>query len=124
LGVYYPFKAAKLTMDIRALGLLCTALLPESIENITVPNNNNKQYNLKQSENSDSNIGYQLGIKMRYQLYKRLLFTASVDYTYSKVTFQNIIVTDTYSGVSIRTDDYTQKFQLIHFLVGIGIQFD
>jgi opacity protein-like surface antigen len=124
LGIYYPFKSAKTTIDVRALGILNTALLPESEEHITVPSLNNRSFNFKQFENSSANIGFQGGIKIRYKLYQRITLSSGIDYTYTKVKFQDIKVIETYSNSRVSADDYTQVFQYINFSVGLGVQFD
>lgn len=124
LGLYYPFKTAKTTIDVRLLGGLLSGVLPEDELNVTRPYLNNRNYNYQRSEVSASNLGFQAGIKGRHQLYKQLILTASIDYLQTKINFENIRVIDTNIGVGYKDEDYTQKFQLFNFSLGLGIQFD
>jgi hypothetical protein len=124
LGFYYPFKTYKTTIDIRVLGTLLNGILPASEEDVTVPSAGNTRYHFQQSETSSSNLGLQAGIKIRHQLYKKLILASSIDYTYTQINFKNIQVIETTTQTRIRINDYTQKFQLFNFSLGIGIQFD
>jgi hypothetical protein len=124
LGLYYPFKTTKTTVDVRLLGGLLSGVLPEAEQNATLIPLNNQVINLKQFETSASNLGFQAGFKIRYQLYKQLVLSTSIDYLQTKLNFDNIRVIDTNTNTSYRTDDYSQKFQVFNFCVGLGIQFD
>lgn len=124
LGLYYPFKTTKTTIDVRALGGLLAGILPEAELNKTIPSLNNQTLNLKQYETSGSNFGFQAGFKIRYQLYKQLILSSSIDYLQTKINFENIRVIDTNTNRGFRAEDYSQKFQVFNFSVGLGIQFD
>jgi hypothetical protein len=122
LGLYYPFKTYKTSLDLRLLGAMLTGVNPESTQNITA--NNNQQFNFKQYETSAANFGFQVGIKVRRQLYKSLMLSASADYTYTEIEFTNIKVIETYRNITLNVPNYTQKFQIINISVGIGVQFN
>ena len=124
LGIYYPLKTSKTTIDIRVLGGLLSGILPESEENVTIPSLNNMNLNIKQFETGASNLGFQAGFKIRHQLYKQLTISSSIDYLQTKLNFENIRAMDTNTGYALRTEDYSQNFQLFNFSVGLGIQFD
>src|SRR5690606_30237724 len=42
LGLYYPFKTTKTTIDVRILGGFLSGVYPESVQNVTVPQLNNR----------------------------------------------------------------------------------
>jgi hypothetical protein len=117
-------RGHKTTIDIRLMGALLNGVLPESNEDINVPSLNNQHYHFKQIETSASGIGIQAGIKIRRQLYKNLILSVSADYTHTNIQFQNIKVVETISNTRVSSNDYSQKFQLLNFSAGIGIQFD
>jgi opacity protein-like surface antigen len=123
LGVYYPFKATKTTVDIHVMGGLFSGTLPESEENVTVPSAN-VTYNFKQIENQSSNFGYQAGIKVRYQLYKALIVSSAIEYTQTKIKFEHIDVIETSTRQAVRVPDYTQQFQIFNLSIGLGMQFN
>jgi opacity protein-like surface antigen len=124
LGVYYPLKATRTTIDIKVLGGIFTGTLPECEENVTVPSLNYLNFNIKQLETKASNLGFQLGLKFRYQLYKKLVLSSSIDYTQATINFEDIRLVETNSHQSFSGEDYSQKFQFFTFAAGIGIQFD
>lgn len=122
-GFYYPFKAYKTTIDLRLLGGFFTGVLPESEQNFTRPSLN-RTYNFKQIENRTSDLGFQAGFKIRYQLYEQLVLSGSIDYTQTTLSFEDIRYVETYSNTPFKGDDYSQKFQIFNFSLGLGIQFD
>jgi hypothetical protein len=124
MGLYYPMRAHKTTIDLRLMGALITGVLPGTDEDINVPSQNNQHYHFKQLENSASGIGVQAGVKIRYQLYKKLILSMSADYTHVNIQFEDVKIIETIRNIRIAADDYSQKFQVLNFSAGIGIQFD
>jgi hypothetical protein len=123
IGVYYPFKAYRTSIDFKVLTGFLTGVLPENTVNytdLTV----NRDLNIKQFEISNTSISYQAGLNIRYQLYKSLLLTGSADFTYTEITYRNIVIEDTYSKRRGYLPDYTQYYHIINLSAGIGIQFD
>lgn len=123
MGAYYPFKAAKTTIDLRLMGGIFSGTLPQSVRNVTRPSTS-ETFNFKQIETKATDFGFQAGIKLRYQLYRQLVLSSSIDYTQVSFDFEDIRIVETYSNTSYRARDYTQKFQLFNFSVGLGLQFD
>lgn len=124
VGVYYPFKTSKTTIDVRLLGGILSGVLPESQLNETIPSLNNLNLNFKYIETSASNFGFQAGFKIRHQLYKQLILSSSIDYLQTTLHFEDIRVVETNYNLGYTDDDYSQKFQVFNFSVGLGIQFD
>ncbi len=124
LGLYYPFKSYRTSIDIRFLAGLCSGIYPENETNITALQAPNRSFNFKESETSASAFGFQTGIKMRYQLYKNLMVCLGADYTQTKIEFTDIRGIETIRNISYSVAPYTQKFQIIHLTAGIGIKFE
>lgn len=123
MGIYYPFKTTKTTLDLRLLGGLFSGVLPESEENVT-ERSTSQTYNFKNIENKSSGLGFQAGIKIRYQLYEQLVLSSSIDYTQTTLDFEDNRAIDTYTNTSYKRLDYTQRFQVFNFSVGLGFQFN
>ena len=124
LGLYYPFRSYKTSIDIRLMGGYFSGIYPESEINFTDPLNNNMRLNIKTIETSASNFGFQVGVKMRYQLYKKIMLSAGFDYTQTTIEFSNIRAIETNYNIPVKAKPYTQQFQLINLMVGIGMCFD
>ncbi len=124
IGLYYPFKSYRSSIDVRVLAGLCSGIYPESETNITYAQAPNSPFNYKEFETSASAFGFQAGVKMRYQLYKNLMFCLAADYTQTKIEFTEIRGVETIRNISYSLDPYTQKFQIATITAGIGVKFE
>jgi hypothetical protein len=124
LGVYYPFRSYRTTIDIRLSGGVLNGTYPQNELDFTIVPFNNLRINAKEFATRSSDFAFQVGIKLRHRLYKKLLFTASSDFTYTDIEFGNRRAVDTNTNLPLLTEPYTQYFHIIQLLAGIGIAFE
>jgi hypothetical protein len=121
-GLYTPLKTYRTTFDFKLMGGVFTGVYPQNeLKFEFVQATNQQTIHLKEFETTGNNIGFQVGCKMRYQLYKKLLFTASADFTYTDIRYTSIrgVVVNTNRSYSL--DPYTQYYHIVNVLVGIGV---
>jgi opacity protein-like surface antigen len=124
IGVYYPFKSYRSSIDVRVLAGVCTGIYPENETLVTYQQAPNNPFNFKEFETSASAFGFQAGIKMRYQLHKNLMLCIAADYTQSKIEFKELRGIETIRNISYSLEPYTQQFQVFNFTAGIGLKFE
>ncbi|MES2779331.1 MAG: hypothetical protein V4651_05475 [Bacteroidota bacterium] len=121
-GLYCPLKSSRSSIDIGLAGGVLTGSYPENVLNFNDPTVPGRVYNIKQFETSAANFAFQAGVKMRYQLYKSIMLSASADFTYTEIDYTDIRAEETNSHVTIPLDTYTQYYHIIQLSAGIGIQ--
>ncbi|MES2558440.1 MAG: hypothetical protein V4590_01780 [Bacteroidota bacterium] len=121
-GFYMPFKSYRTSVDVGFAGGVLTGVYPESILNYNSPTIPNRVYNIKQFETSAANFALQGGVKMRYQLYKNMMLSASADFTYTEIEYTDIYAEETTTQTPIPLDAYTQYYHIVQLAVGIGLQ--
>jgi opacity protein-like surface antigen len=123
LGVYYPFRTYRTTIDMKLMGGFLTGNLPEYTISYT-DKAQNTTYTQRQNETSATNFGFQAGVGIRYQLYKNLLLLGAADFTYTEIEYTDITVDLYPPGITLGAENYTQYYHIINISVGLGIQFE
>jgi hypothetical protein len=103
------------------MGGLFTGVFPESETNFTAPSLNNMELNIKTFETTASRFGYQVGLKMRYQVYPKIMLSAGLDYTQAAIAFKDIRAIETNNNIPLTVNSYTQNFQLVRISLGVGL---
>lgn len=122
LSLYLPLRSSRTSVDVGVSGGVLAGVYPESILNFNSPTVPGFVYNIKQYETSAANFAIQGGVKMRYQLYKNIMVTASADFTYTEIEFKELHAEETNTHTSISPEAYTQYYHIIQLAAGIGIQ--
>lgn len=122
LSLYLPLKSYRTSVDVGVSGGVLTGVYPENTLNFNSTQTAGFVYNIKQYETSAANFGFQAGVKMRYQLYRNIMVTASADFTYTEIEYTDIQAEETNTHTPIPLDTYTQYYHIIQLAAGIGIQ--
>jgi hypothetical protein len=121
-GVYFPLKSYRSSVDIGIAGGVLTGVYPTNTLNYNNPVQTNIVFNVKQYETNAANFGMQAGVKMRYQVYKNVMLTASADFTYTEIEYTDIQSEETNYKIPIYLEPYTQYYHIIQLAAGIGLQ--
>lgn len=131
LGLFYPFKMYRTTINLHASGGIIQGTLPTYSLNYSAPNN--ILYEFEQSDVNGYNVGFQGGIKIQYSPFdrkystspfKKIVFIAAADLFYTKINYQNILLHEKLRDVYFDLPDYEQQYQLLNLSLGLGLQFD
>ena len=124
LGLYIPYKSYRTSVDVGVSGGVLSGKYPTNTLTYTTSIPAVSNWTAKQYESSASNYAFQAGVKVRYQLYRNMMFSASADFTYCEVEYSDLQEMRT-NGTFIQTyslDTYTQYYHIIQLAAGIGIQ--
>lgn len=122
IGLYFPYKSARTSLDAGFGGGVLSGVYPENTLNFSRNINPGVVYNIKQYETSAANFAFQVGVKMRYQLYQNIMVSASADFTYTEIPYKDIRAEETTTQTPIPLDTYTQYYHIVQLAAGIGIQ--
>jgi len=123
LGIYYPFRTYRTTVDLKLSGGFLTGNLPEYTISYT-DNSRGITFTEKQNETSATNFGFQAGVAVRYQLYKNILLLGAANFTYTEIKYTDITVDLNPPGITVGVPNYTQYYHIINISAGVGIQFE
>lgn len=131
-GLTVPFKMYRTTFDNYVSVGFAKGVLPEQNIKFNLISTG-RSYHQRQLNTNAFGPSFQAGIKVRYSpfdrkfsrsTFKNILLIAGADVFYSKLKFRDIILKDVDQNIDITLPDYTQRFQLFTFNIGIGLQFD
>lgn len=124
LGAYVPYKSYRTSIDVGISGGILSGKYPENTVYFTTLPPSVSNWTATQYESTANNFGIQAGVKMRYKLYRNLMFSASADFTYCEIEFRDLQeIRSNGNAVQVYSlDSYTQYYHIIQVAAGIGLQ--
>jgi hypothetical protein len=123
LGLFYPFRMSKTTIEVFAEAGLTNTVFPEF--RFTVLNTQtNDQFNFLTTSAKANQIAFSGGLLFRHKLYKNILLLGGGEFTYSEQEYTDRRFVFQQFGIAFSIIDYTQFYQMINLHVGLAYQFE
>ena len=122
LGVGYPFKTAKTTMEVYFNIGLANTILPET--KYYFEQFQGRKVNLVIPILTSHDFMYTSGVQLSHRIYKNILLCGTLDFLYSEQKYTNVRFYNASNGNTWSLPDYTQYYHIINANIGIAVEFD